>query len=473
MKMGEKNQFENGIYDARTLGTGKMLLLGLQHMFAMFGATVLVPALTGLSVSSTLLFAGLGTLLFHCLTKFKVPAFLGSSFAFLGGYFAVTAWAEKADVADPMTLLPYACFGVACAGILYLVLSGLIKLFGASKVMRFFPPIVTGPIIIAIGLTLSGSAIGNCSANWWVALAAILVVIICNIWGKGMIKIIPIILGVLGSVLVAVILHTTGLMSVFDPAKIEALKQASWIGLPVKWNETALSIFGNGFDSSILITSIITIVPIALATMVEHIGDISAISSTTGRNYIEDPGIHRTLLGDGLATIIASLFGAPANTTYGENTGVLNLSKVYDPRVIRIAAVFAAVLSFSPKFAAVVNLMPTATIGGVSLVLYGMISAVGVRNIVETKVDFTKSRNVIIAALILVLSIGINYSEAGAIVIGKVSLTGLAVGALVGIILNAILPDKDYKVADGGPIDTGVNFAVGQSTESLPESEEK
>lgn len=471
--MSEKNQYENAIYDARTLGVGKMLLLGVQHMFAMFGATVLVPALTGLSVSSTLLFAGLGTLLFHCLTKFKVPAFLGSSFAFLGGYFAVQSWAENGNVSDPATLLPYACFGVACAGILYLVLSGLIKLFGAGKVMRFFPPIVTGPIIIAIGLTLSGSAIGNCEANWWVALAAILIVIVCNIWGKGMIKIIPIILGVLGSVLVAVVLHLTGLFSVFDPAKIEALKQAAWIGLPVKWNETAFSIFGSGFDSSLLLTSVITIVPIALATMVEHIGDISAISSTTGRNYIEDPGIHRTLLGDGLATIVASLFGAPANTTYGENTGVLNLSKVYDPRVIRIAAGFAVLLSFSPKFAAVVNLMPTATIGGVSLVLYGMISAVGVRNIVETKVDFTKSRNVIIAALILVLSIGINYSAAGAIVIGKVSLTGLAVGALVGIILNAILPDKDYKVPDKGPIDTGVNFAVGQSTESIPESDEK
>lgn len=460
----KKVDFSKGIYDARELGAPRMLLLGLQHMFAMFGATVLVPALTGLSVSATLLFAGLGTLLFHLLTKGKVPAFLGSSFAFIGGYTAITMIGtdEAGNAIHDYSLLPYACVGVACAGLLYLVLAGLIKIFGAKKVMRFFPPIVTGPIIIAIGLTLSSSAISNCSANWLVAVVAIAIVIVCNIWGKGMVKIIPIMLGVLGSSLVAVILHLTGVMQTLDPGKIQALKDAAWIGLPFKMENTVFGLFSGGVDTSFLVTAIITIMPIALATIIEHIGDISAISSTCNRNYIADPGLHRTLLGDGLATILAALFGAPANTTYGENTGVLSLSKVYDPRVIRIAAVFAALVSFSPKFSALVSLMPTATIGGVSLVLYGMISAVGVRNVVENKVDFGKSRNVIIAALILVLSIGINYAGAIQIPVGSItiSLSGLAVGALVGIILNAVLPGKDYEFGADEKGDQSVNFKV-------------
>ena len=438
---------EGAIYDAKQLGVPKMLILGVQHMFAMFGATVLVPALTGLSVSTTLLFAGLGTLLFHLLTKGKVPAFLGSSFAFLAGYWAIAPNGEA-------ELLPYACFGVACSGLLYLVLAALIKAFGTSKVMKFFPPIVTGPIIIAIGLTLSQSAIDNCATNWWLALIAIVVVIVCNIWGKGMIKIIPIILGVLASYIVAAF---TGNVD-FTP-----VKEAAWIGLPVAWKGTVFSVFANP-NVSLLITSVITIMPIALATMVEHIGDISAISSTVGKNYIKSPGLHRTLLGDGLATILASLFGAPANTTYGENTGVLSLTRVFDPVVIRIAAGFAILFSFSPKIEALISAMPAATIGGVSLVLYGMISAVGVRNVVETKVDFSKSRNVIIAALILVLSIGIKYSAAGAIsfAIGSVniSLSGLAVGAFVGIVLNAILPGKDYVFDEETPSETGVNFEM-------------
>ena len=434
---------EEGLFDAAKLGTPKMIVLGLQHMFAMFGATVLVPILTGLSVSATLLFAGLGTLLFHLLTGRKVPAFLGSSFAFLGGYAAIAANGEP-------ELLPYACLGVACAGLLYVILSALIRAFGASKVMRFFPPIVTGPIIIAIGLTLASSAINNCSANWWIALVAIIVVIACNIWGKGMIKIVPILMGVLVSYIVA---------AIFGQVDFSGVRDAAWIGLPFKMENTVFSLFGGASTvnfggavvskGSLIFTAIVTIVPIALATMVEHIGDICAISSTTGRNYIEDPGLHRTMLGDGLATTLASLFGAPANTTYGENTGVLALTKVYDPRVIRIAAYFAVLFSFCPKFAALISAMPAATIGGVSLILYGMISAVGVRNIVENRVDFTRSRNVIICALILGLALGINFSSAGAISfpVGSVtiSLTGLAVAALVGIILNAVLPGNDYK----------------------------
>ncbi len=449
------NKTQDAVYNAKELGAGKVTVLGLQHMFAMFGSTVLVPILTGLNVSTTLLFAGIGTLLFHLLTKGKVPAFLGSSFAFLGGYFAI---APMIDGKSNIEMIPYACFGVACAGLLYLVMALLIKLFSAKRIMKFFPPIVTGPIIIAIGLTLSKSAIDSCSSNWLIALVAILAVIICNIFGKGMIKIIPILIGVVTSYLVGICM---------GQVDFSGVKDAAWIGLPINMDTTVFAMFGENFDASLMITAIITIMPIALATIVEHIGDVSAISSTVGKNFIKDPGLHRTLLGDGLATIVASLFGAPANTTYGENTGVLNLSKVYDPMVVRLAAVFAIFFSFCPKFAAVIQAMPTAAVGGISLILYGMISAVGVRNVVENKVDFAKSRNVIIAALILVLSIGINYSSAGAIAftIGEItiSLSGLAVGALTGIILNAILPGKDYNFDEEKPDDTGVNFEVGQT----------
>ena len=450
--MGKKNIPETGIYDARELGAGKMLLLGFQHMFAMFGATVLVPILTGLDVSTTLLFAGLGTLLFHLITGGIVPAFLGSSFAFLGGYATIAPMLGEKQNIPNLEMLPYACFGVACAGLVYVILAGLFKAFGAKKVMRFFPPIVTGPIIIAIGLTLSSSAINNCKANWLVAVVAIAIVVGFNMWGKGMTKIIPILLGVLGSYIFAIIV---------DPAEramvSEAVSNAAWIGLPVHWDRTIFGLFSTEVDSSLLWSAVFTIVPLSLATMVEHIGDVCAISSTVGKNFMSDPGFHRTLLGDGLATSLAAIFGGPANTTYGENTGVLALSKVYDPRVIRIAACIAILVSFSPKFAALVSAMPTATIGGVSLILYGMISAVGVRNVVENKVDFTNTRNVIIAALILVLAIGISYS--GSIQIGLVSLSGLAVASIVGILLNAILPGKDYEFEQHDEGSTSVDLS--------------
>lgn len=453
-----------GIYDARQLGRPKMFVLGAQHMFAMFGATVLVPALTGMSVSATLLFAGLGTLLFHFLTKWKVPAFLGSSFAFIGGYQAIAPMIANEDgsLSSNTEMLPYACFGVVLAGLLYVVLSALFKVFGTKAVMRYFPPIVTGPIIICIGLTLSSTAITNCRSNWAIALIAIAIVVVCNIWGKGMVKIIPILLGVVGSYGVAAICQITG-MEVMDPVKVQALIDAPWIGLPFQFEDTLFGLFSRpNVDSGMLLTSAVTIMPLALATMVEHIGGICAISSTCERNFLQDPGLHRTLLGDGMATSLAALFGAPANTTYGENTGVLALSRVYDPRVIRIAAGLAILLSFSPKFAALVSAMPTATMGGVSMVLYGMISAVGVRNIVENQVDFTNSRNVIIAAIIMVLAIGVNYSGAVTFSVGsiEVSLSGLAVAAIAGIALNAALPGKDYEFGEDEKGDTSVNFQV-------------
>ncbi|MBQ4085285.1 MAG: uracil-xanthine permease [Clostridia bacterium] len=470
MAKNQAKEMNQAIYDARTLGTPKMIILGIQHMFAMFGATVLVPMLTGLSVSATLLFAGLGTLLFHFLTKGKVPAFLGSSFAFLGGYAAITTWNEVNELGETVSvlhadMLPYACVGVFCAGLLYVVISALFKAFGAKKVMRFFPPVVTGPIIICIGLILANSAINNCVASWPIALLAIAVVIVCNIWAKGMLKIIPILMGVVVSYVVAAL---CGMVD-FTP-----VAEAAWIGLPFQMKDTVFSLFGGEgtvnyagetlTKGTMILTAIISIMPIALATMIEHIGDICAISSTTEKNFIEDPGLHRTMLGDGLATSLAALFGAPANTTYGENTGVLALTKVYDPRVIRIAAGFAILFSFCPKFAALISCMPTATIGGVSLILYGMISAVGVRNVVENQVDFTKSRNVIICALIMGLALGVNFSNVGAIAFSiggiNIALSGLAVAAIVGIVVNAILPGKDYEFGKSELGDKSVNFKV-------------
>lgn len=451
-----KDQIQSEITDARKeLGRGKVAVLGLQHMFAMFGATVLVPIITGLSVSATLLFAGFATLLMHFLTGHKVPVFLGSSFAFLGGYASVKAAGVAMGYSERVSL-NYACLGVACAGLVYLILAAICKGFGSKKVMKYFPPVVTGPIIISIGLILAPSALNNCSTDWGIALVAIAVVIICNIWGRGMVKIIPILLGVIASYSVA---------AASGNVDFTLVQEAKWIGMPVLMENTGISVFmGESTDWGLILTAIITIVPISFATMMEHIGDISAIGGTVGKNFIENPGLHRTLMGDGIGTAIASLFGAPANTTYGENTGVLALTKVYDPFVVKLAAIYAIVLSFSPKFAAVIEMMPAATIGGVSIILYGMISAIGVRNMVENRTDFQKTRNVIVAALIIGLAIGINFSTglgciydgattiAGAISFGvgsmNVSLSGIAVASIVGIILNAILPGKDEQFAD-------------------------
>ena len=440
------NERKDAIRDARTLGVPKMLLLGLQHMFAMFGATILVPILVnsyfegeGLSVQVTLICAGLGTLFFHLCTKLKVPAFLGSSFAFLGG-FSTIAQLDTGIFAN-MTMgekLPYACGGIVVAGALYLILALVIKVVGVKKVMRFLPPVVTGPIIICIGLSLAPSAVSNASTNWILALIALAVIIIFNIWGKGMFRIIPILLGVVISYAAALIMQAAGLTNPDGSAILNftEVASASWVGLPpfqlCKFN----------------LTAILVMAPIALATMMEHIGDMSAISATVGENFIEDPGLHRTLIGDGLATAFAGMVGGPANTTYGENTGVLELSRVHDPRVIRIAAVFAVILSFIPKMAEIIGSMPSAIIGGVSFMLYGMISAIGVRNVVENHVDFTKSRNLIIAAVILVSGLGFSKGLTFTIAGTSITLTGLAIAALAGIILNAILPGKDYHFGD-------------------------
>ena len=456
--MSEQSQKTTGIRDARTLGIPKMLLLGIQHMFAMFGATILVPILVGgyfegqgLSIQVTLFFAGVGTLFFHLCSKMKVPAFLGSSFAFLGGYATMASLDTGKYAAMTMAeKFPYACGGVVVAGLLYLVLALIIKLVGVNKVMRFLPPVVTGPIIICIGLSLAPSAVSNASTNWFIALIALGVIIVFNIWGKGMLRIIPILMGVVISYVVALILHLCGVTNPDGTAILNfaGVASASIVGLP------PFQICK--FD----ITGILVMAPIALATMMEHIGDMSAISATVGSNFIADPGLHRTLIGDGLATSLSSLFGGPANTTYGENTGVLELSHVHDPRVIRIAAVFAIVLSFIPKVSEIIGSMPSAIIGGVSIMLYGMISAIGVRNVVENQVDFTKSRNLVIAAVILVCGLGFSSGLTFNVGGTSITLTGLAIAAIAGIILNAILPGNDYEFGKNpqGDMNRGVSI---------------
>lgn len=435
------------IKDAKTLGVPKMLVLGLQHMFAMFGATILVPILVngyfegeGLSVSVTLFFAGLGTLFFHLCSKFKVPAFLGSSFAFLGG-FATVANLDSGKFAG-MTMgekIPYACGGIVVAGLVYLILALIIKLVGVQKVMRYLPPVVTGPIIICIGLSLAPSAVSNASTNWLLALIALVTIIVFNIWGKGMFRIIPILMGVVVSYVCALIFNACGMTNADGSAilNFSNVAAASVIGLP--------KFFICKFD----ISAILVMAPIAIASMMEHIGDMSAISATCGENFLEDPGLARTLIGDGLATSLSGLFGGPANTTYGENTGVLELSKVHDPKVIRLAAIYAIVLSFIPKFAEVIGSMPASIIGGVSFILYGMISAIGVRNVVENQVDFTKSRNLVIAAVILVCGLGFSSGLTFNVGGTPVTLTGLALAAIFGILLNAILPGKDFSDKNG------------------------
>lgn len=446
--MNENNQ--TIVRDARKLGIPKMLILGIQHMFAMFGATILVPILvagyfqtacnepltSGLTVSVTLFCAGVGTIIFHVCSKLKVPAFLGSSFAFLGGFYTV-ANLDSGMYAGmgANEKAAYACGGIVVAGVLYLVAALIFKLVGVNRVMRFLPPVVTGPIIICIGLSLASSAISNASTNWLLAIVALTVIIVFNIWGKGMFKIIPILMGVVISYVFALILNAFGVTNPDGSAILNfaSISSSSWIGIP----QFQLCKFD--------ITSILVMAPIAIATMMEHVGDMSAISATVEQNFIADPGLHRTLMGDGLATAFAGLVGGPANTTYGENTGVLELSKVYDPRVIRIAAGLAIVLSFIPKFSAVISTMPAAIIGGVSFMLYGMISAIGVRNVVENKVDLTKSRNLIIAGVIFVCGLGFSNGLTFTIAGTHITLTALAIAAIAGIVLNAVLPGNDYN----------------------------
>jgi uracil permease len=402
------------------LGVGKKTVLGLQHMFTMFGATVLVPIITGLDISVALFMAGLCTLVFHLITQGKIPIFLGSSFAFIPPIIAVATAAEFG--------MPYALGGIVIAGLVYLVFSLLVSIFGPEKIMSFFPPVVTGPIIIIIGLVLAPVAIGNASENWLLAFASFIIVAGVAVFTRGFIKVLPVLCGLAGGYLVAFIV---GNLAGVESWKIDfsSVSEAKWFGLP------------NFTLAKFNINAILLVAPVAIATVVEHIGDVVVLKSTCNRDFFKSPGLHRTLLGDGLASCISAMFGGPANTTYSENTGVLVLTRVYNPVVMRIAACFAILLGIIPKLGAVIATIPTPIIGGISIVLFGMIASVGARTLVENQIDFKKTRNLLIAAVVLVLGLGGTQLP---ILIGNFNLnfSALAIAAIVGIILNKVLPEE-------------------------------
>ena len=411
------------------------LILGIQHTLAMFGATVLVPALTGLNTSITLFCAGLGTLLFHWITKKKVPVFLGSSFAFMAGIMAIIGDSRMGDP-DFMDKLASVKGSLIIAGLVYVLFAGLIKIFGYEKVNKLLPPIVTGPIIIVIGLRLSSTAIssafyynGEFSLKAVLVTAVILTVVICvSIFAKGIFNLMPILFAIIAGYLVCLPLGF---------CDFTAVREAHFLSFMDK-DIMAQLLCITKFRAD----AILAIAPIALVTMIEHVGDITTNGAVVGKNFMVDPGIHRTILGDGLATALAGLLGGPANTTYGENTGVLAVTKVYDPSVIRIAAVFAMILGIFGKFGGFITSIPSPVTGGISIVLYGMISAVGVRILINSRLNFGNSRNLLVAAIILVLGIGCDSIP----VYGAVTISGLALAAVVGIILAFILPEGEDSV---------------------------
>lgn len=404
------------IRDASKISMSKRLVLGLQHTFTMFGATVLVPIITGLDISVALFMAGVCTLIFHWITKKKVPVFLGSSFAFIAPIAAVVEMVSKNGGTDA---LAYARGGIVVAGLIYLVIAGLIYIFGVKKIVDFFPPVVTGPIILVIGLKLAPVAISMSSTNWFLAIVAFITVVVVSVFAKGFLQVVPVIIGLVVGYLVALVTGNVDFTSVAS---------AGWIGLPPFQMAK--------FDFQ----SIMIIAPVAIATIVEHIGDVIAIGATVDNDFLEEPGLYRTMFGDGLMTSFSAMFGGPANTTYSENTGVLALTRVWDPLIMRIAALFAIILGIVPKLSSIIGTIPESVVGGISIILFGMIASIGARTLVEEKVDFQRPRNLIVAAIILVLGLG------GAILpinLGFVNFTmeGMALAAIVGIILNKILPN--------------------------------
>lgn len=411
------------------------LILGIQHTLAMFGATVLVPALTGLNTSITLFCAGVGTLLFHWITKKKVPVFLGSSFAFMAGIMAIIGDSRMGD-ADFLQRLAAVKGALIASGLVYAAFAILIKLFGYEKVNKLLPPIVTGPVIIVIGLRLSGTAISSAFyyngefslKSVFVTTVILAVVIVVSIYAKGVFNLMPILFAIIAGYLVCLPLGFC------DFTAVREAHFFSFMDSDIRAQLLCAPVFR--------MDAILAIAPIALVTMIEHVGDITTNGAVVGRNFMEDPGVHRTLMGDGIATAFAGLLGGPANTTYGENTGVLAVTKVYDPAVIRIAACFAIVLGIFGKFGGFITSIPAPVTGGISIVLYGMIAAVGVRILINSRLNFGNSRNLLVAAIILVLGIGCDSIP----VYGTVTISGLALAAVVGIILAFILPEGEDSV---------------------------
>ncbi|SDM14849.1 uracil-xanthine permease family protein [Halarsenatibacter silvermanii] len=407
------NKESEAIRDADKLKLSQEIFVGFQHTLAMFGATILVPILTGLHVSVALFTSGLGTLVFHYLTGKKVPAYLGSSFAFIAPISVVISNAGG---------IPAAQGGIIVTGIVYAIVSWLIYKLGPENIRRVFPPIVTGPIIMVIGLYLADVAIDQASGNVWVAAAALIGATISAVYGRGFFKIIPVITGLVVGYLAAL---AAGIVD-FTP-----VMEAGWVGLP-QFTVPAFEI-----------NAISIIAPVAVVSIIEHVGDILAISETIGkgRELVVDPGLNKTMIGDGVATILAGIFGGPPNTTYGENTGVLALTKVFDSKVMRIGAVFAVMLSLVPKFGELIQTIPEPVIGGISILLFGMIASVGIRTLIESGSDLKRSRNLIIVSVILVLGLG------GAVIeLGEMEFSGMALAAVVGIVLNLVLPRETDKL---------------------------
>ena len=394
------------------LNTQRKVVLGVQHTIAMFGATVLVPLLTGLDASVALLAAGIGTLIFHVLTKLMVPVFLGSSFAFIPPIVAA--------LNDEGFSMSATVGGIAAAGVVYAIVSVIVRFIGSDKIKRLVPPVVAGPVIIIIGITLAPVAVDMSNANWWLAILTLLVTVAAAIFMKGLWKMLPILSG-------AVIGYVVG--AIAGEVDFDGIADADWFGLP----DFTFATFEWG--------AIVLIAPVAFVTMIEHVGDVITNGRVVGKDFFEEPGLDRTLMGDGAATFLAGLVGGPANTTYSENTGVLAVTKVYDPAVLRIGAVVAIILGIIPKVAAVLQSIPLSVLGGLSIVLFGMIAAVGLRTLVESQVEMHKSRNLIVVAVILVLGLGTSGLEN--LQIGGVAISGLALAAVVGVVLNLILPADD------------------------------
>jgi len=427
-------------------------------MFAMFGATILVPILSGLSVQVTLFATGIGTLLFHLMSKSKVPAFLGSSFAFLVGIRLITddnTGVFAGTALTPQERLAYATGGILIAGVVYLLFALLVKAVGVKKFMKFAPPIVTAPTVILIGVMLAPFAISQSSENLLLAITTLVIVIAASSWGKGMIKIIPILLGIGGAYILAVILHNfTSFTNSDGSAIIDFVAALNRVGRPSvayqSISDVSLASYTVGAPPFMWprfgLVPILIMIPFSFATIAEHIGDMVALSNILEEDLTEDPGLHRTLMGDGVASVFAGIVGGPANTTYGENVGVVVLTKVTNPRVVQLAAIFAALLAFSPLIAAVIYSIPTAIIGGASFMLYGMIAAVGIRNLVESRVDMGSTKNLTVIAVMLVTGLGLRFGPVIDFAIGNVNVPvdrlGIAIAVVLGVLLNVIIPDK-------------------------------
>lgn len=388
------------------MNTVQKTIVGAQFLFVAFGATVLVPLLVGLDPSVGLFTAGIGTLIFHAVTKGKAPIFLGCSFAFIAPIIK----------AAELYGLPGALFGIIGVGLVYGIMSLLIRLRGVGFIARLFPPIVVGPVIMLIGLSLAGTGVDMAKSNWLLAIIALLTTVIVSLFGKGILRLLPIFSGIIIGYIASIF---------FGEVDFQPVLEAEWFALPafvrpeVCWD------------------AIIFMIPVAIAPVIEHIGDVYAINEVTGKDFVQDPGLHRTMLGDGLACIASSIFGGPPVTTYSEVTGAISLTKIADPSVIRIAALFGILFSVLGKVSALLKTIPEEVIGGIMLLLFGTIASVGVNTLVKNKVDLSNTRNIVIASLILTTGIG-----GAEMTIGSITIGGIGLAALVGVILNLVIPNN-------------------------------